>query len=183
MGQLSPPRPRGAHSRPSCRPPRMVMTLSSLLMNTSWVTGGEVPADPGPVPAVGPGQACPALPPEEMRLAANCSPPSQAPHSPMPSFLHVCTDCSGLVPSPHGCPTDSLVPPAVSTGARPCLGLLRPQASSWHLWGTYCVPDVRLGRWRPLSFHIPLRHLQPVTLSGWPDASVTQFPPLPNGEN
>ena len=72
-GMQGPASPTLTNNQPSSLPPWMVMTFPLLLMNTSWVTGGEVPTGTGFVPAVSPGQACPSLSQEEMRLAANCS--------------------------------------------------------------------------------------------------------------
>lgn len=138
LGQLSPPHPRSAHSCPSCQPPRMVMTFSLLLMNTSWVTGGEVPADPGSAPAVGPGQAYPALSQEEMRLAANCF-PSQPPLFPMPSFLHVCTDCSS--PCPFS-PTVARLTAQYLLPSPPGHSPASPGFVLGHLHGVYGAPTV-----------------------------------------
>lgn len=140
----------------SCHLPWMVMTSPLLLMNTSGMTGGEVPVGPGFVPGMGPGQACPSLSQEEVRLAANCSFPSQPPRSPMPSFQHVCIDCS----SPH-----PFSPADVGPTAQELLPFLPEHSpasahfalgtSLQHLGGTYCVPGIEIEAASELCHLIP----------------------------
>lgn len=102
LGPGSPPPAQQLPPRThSCHPPRTVKTFPVLLMNTSRVTGGEGPADSGSTPAAGPGQACPSQAQEEMRLAANCYPPSQAllPAAQFPPCLYCLLEPSFPSPS------------------------------------------------------------------------------------